>query len=502
MERRSVWLATAKLPIFSALNADLEVDLAVVGGGIVGLTTALLAQQEGARVAVLEGARIGAGTTGYTTGKVTSQHSLIYADLLDRHGEDLARRYADANQAGVEKVAELATEYDIDCELTRAPAFAYTRSADQRSRIEAEVEAAKQLGLPGSLTTDVGLPFSVEGAVRFDDQLHFHAGKYLAGLARAFIASGGQVYDATRVTEIEDQLDQTVRLTTESGAVRAAQVVVATLLPPGLTGGYFAKTRPSRSYALAARLAGEPPPGMTISVDQPGRSTRPWGDHGLIIVGNGHEVGAEPDTEGRYRDLEDWARSTFDVESVEYRWSAQDYATPDHLPYVGRSPLSFLTLVATGFQKWGLSNGTAAAIMLSDLMSARENPWLPAFDATRIGDAKAVGKLIVDNTKVGSEFVGGRLHRDVVPAEQLAPGEGGVVEIDGKKVGGYRDAAGVLHAVGLTCTHLGCPLHWNPGDISWDCRCHGSRFDVDGSIVNGPAVKPLEVHEVTNTPPS
>lgn len=494
MERRSVWLATSGMPRHGALEGDAEADVAVVGGGLVGLTTALLAQREGARVMLLEAAQLGAGTTGNTTGKVTSQHSLIYADLLDRHGEETARQYADANQAGVARVVQLVEELGIDCELTRAPAHVYTRSADRREEIESEVHAAGKLGLPVSLATELDLPFDIEAAVRFDDQVHFHAGKYLAGLARAFTRAGGVIHEHTRVTHVDELRDRTVDLTTAAGTVHVDQAVVATLLPIGLIGGYFAKTRPSRSYALAVRLSGEPPQSMAISIDAPTRSTRPWQQDGLIVVGNGHETGAVHDTEAEYEDLETWTRSTFDVASVDYRWSAQDYATPDRIPYVGRSPVSPMVLVATGYNKWGLSNGTAAAMMLSDLLAARDNRWLSAFDASRIGDARAVGRLVKDNLTVGKEFVGGRLGRDPIPAEQLEPGAGGVVDVDGKTLGGYRDQDGALHAVDLTCTHLGCPLHWNAAETSWDCRCHGSRFDVDGQILNGPTVKSLGTH--------
>lgn len=503
MERRSVWLATADIERYDPLLSDSSVDVAVVGGGLVGLTTALLAQRDGARVVVLEGARIGGGTTGHTTGKVTSQHSLIYADLIRRHGEDNARRYAEANQAGVEKVASLAEELGIDCELTRAAAYAYTTDPEQRERIEAEVDAAKRLGLPASLSSEVDLPFQVEAAVRFEDQIHFHPGKYIAGLARALVDGGGAIYESTRVTDIEEQRDRSVQLTTTKGTVHADQVVVASLIPPGLVGGYFAKTRPNCSYGLALRLNGAAPRSMAISVDPPTRSTRPWQEDGLIVVGNGHEVGDGEDTESKYRDLEDWARRTFDVKSLDYRWSAQDYSTPDHVPYVGRSPLSHMVLVATGFQKWGLSNGTAAAMMLADLLAARENDWLSVFDASRIGDARAVGRLIKDNLKVGTELVGGRLNRpEPVPIEDLEPDQGGIVELERETVGGYRDAEGSLHAVKLTCSHLGCPLHWNNAEHSWDCRCHGSRFDVDGSVLNGPATQPLKRLRVDLAPTS
>lgn len=493
MERRSAWLATAELPHYAALDGDADYDVAVVGAGLVGLTTALLAQRDGARVVLLEAAEPGSGTTGNTTAKVTSQHGLLYADLLDRHGEEDARRYAAANHAGVEKVVELAEELDIECELTRAPAYVYTAAADQRDRIEREVEAATRLGLPASLATRLDLPVPVEAAVRFDDQAHFHPVKYLAGLARAFTAAGGVIHAHTRVTAVDELRDLSVNLTTDAGTIHADQAVVATLLPLGLIGGCFAKTRPSRSYALAVTLRGDRPASMTISVDAPTRSTRPWREDGLIVAGNGHEPGEVDDTEAKYRDLEDWARATFDVASVDYRWSSQDYLTPDRVPYVGRASGSPMVLVATGFAKWGLSNGTAAAMMLSDLLSDRENPWLPAFDASRIGDAATVGRLIKDNLTVGKEFVGGRVARsDAGPADDLAPGQGGFVERDGETVGGYRDPDGRLHTVSLTCTHLGCPLRWNPAETSWDCRCHGSRFDVDGAILNGPAVTPLD----------
>ncbi|MFC7595762.1 FAD-dependent oxidoreductase [Terrabacter sp. GCM10028922] len=502
--RESVWLATADLPRYPVLESDLEVDVAVVGGGWVGLTTALLAQRDGARVAVLEAARVGSGTSGYTTGKVTSQHSLLYADLVRRHGEEDARRYADANQAGLEKVTALVHELGIDCDLTRAPAYTYTRQPDQLAEIEAEVDAAARLGLPAALAAETDLPFDIVAAVRFDDQIHLHPGRFLGGLAAAVTAAGGQVLELTRVTAIDEQPDGTVELTTHTAKVRANQVVVATLLPLGVTGGYFAKTRPSRSYGLAARLTAPAPASMTISIDSPTRSTRPWptpGPNGLIVVGNGHETGAEPDTEAKYADLEEWTRSTFDVEAIDYRWSAQDYSTPDRLPYVGRSPTSRTVLVATGFHKWGLSNGTAAALMLADLLAGRDNAWLPTFDATRIGDAKGIGELIKDNLKVGKEFVGGRVARlSSIPADELEPGHGGLIDVDGDTVGAYRDPDGDLHAVRLTCTHLGCPLRWNPAETSWDCNCHGSRFDADGSILNGPAVEPLEEVELPVEP--
>ncbi len=494
-EHRSVWLATSEQPSFPALDQDLDVDVAVVGAGITGLTAALLLQRDGASVALIEADRVGAGTTGGTTGKVTAQHTLTYAALIDKHGEDKARQYADANLQAIDTIGRLAREASADCQLERAPAFAYTQVADGRERLEAEHAAAVRLGLPATLTTDIDLPFPVELALRFDDQAHFHPGRYTAALARTLAANGAQIFEHTRATDVDERLDHAM-VRTRGGDIRAGQVVLATLLPFVDLGGFFAKASPSRAYGIAARLRNDAPAGMHINIGSPTRSTRPWIDgdrRGLIVVGENHPTGHGEAGPGKWGALERWAREHFDVESFEYRWSAQDYTTVDEIPYVGRSPRMTRTFVATGFKKWGLTNGTAAAQVLTDLIAGRDNPWVQVFDATRIGDADTVKKLVEENVHVGKRFVKDRVARlraDTVA--HLQPGDGGMVEIDGDTVGAYRDATGAVHAVSITCTHMGCTLHWNGAETSWDCPCHGSRFATDGGVLNGPAVESLD----------
>lgn len=494
-DHRSVWLATAEQPSFSALEQDLDVDVAVIGAGITGLTAALVLQRDGVSVAVIEADRVGAGTTGGTTGKVTAQHSLSCAALIDKHGEDKARQYAEANQQAIDTIERLAGLASADCQFERAPSFVYSEAAAERKRLESEHAAALRLGLPATLTTDVGLPFPVELALRFDDQAHFHPGRYTVALARTLVANGAQIFEHSRATDVDERLDHAI-VRTPGGDIRAGHVVLATLLPFVDIGGFFAKASPSRAYGIAARLRSDAPAGMHINMGSPRRSTRPWIDgdrRGLIVVGENHPTGHGEASSGKWGELEAWAREHFDVESSEYRWSAQDYTTVDEIPYVGRSPRMSRTFVATGFKKWGLTNGTAAAQILTDLIVGRANPWAATFDATRVGDADTVKKLVEENGHVGKRFLKDRVARlRAETVDDLRPGDGGMVEIDGDVVGAYRDATGAVDAVSITCTHMGCTLRWNGAETSWDCPCHGSRFATDGDVLNGPAVEPLD----------
>jgi glycine/D-amino acid oxidase-like deaminating enzyme/nitrite reductase/ring-hydroxylating ferredoxin subunit len=498
-EHGSPWLETIERPRFAPADrdVDIDVDVAVVGGGITGLTAATMAQRDGASVALIEARQVGSGTSGNTTGKVTSQHGLVYADLVDRHGLERARAYADANQRAISTIADLAAVGGADVRFELAPAYVYTTSPERRGDIEREHRCAVELGLPSTLTDGIDLPFAVELAVRFDDQAHMHVGHYLVGLARALVGNGGLILEDTRAVDVDEHPGGAIVRTTSvegDGVVRAKHVVIATLLPFLDIGGFFAKATAKREYGVAARVNGDVPAGMHINIDAPTRSTRPWNDTrtGIIVVGEGHPTGQEDPGPGRWGALERWARDHFDVESFEYRWSAQDYTTVDLVPYVGRMPRMRHTFLATGFNKWGLTNGTVAATLIADAIAGRSHPAHATFDATRIGGPRTIAKAAAANLHVGREFVGGWVGRvRSSSAERLGAGEAGVVDVDGTTVAAHRDLDGVLHAVSATCTHLGCTVRWNGAERSWDCPCHGSRFDLDGSVLTGPAVEPL-----------
>jgi Rieske Fe-S protein len=269
--------------------------------------------------------------------------------------------------------------------------------------------------------------------------------------------------------------------------------VLATHLPFPDDGGYFARVEPMRSYALALRIGGRRPLGMYISIDEPTRSVRSTTEDWVIVGGEGHKVGQDDDTTERYRALESWARERFDVERIGYRWSAQDYKTADGIPYIGRlTPTSERTFVATGYGKWGMTNGTVAAMILADLVQGRENPWAATFDSTRIALRQSVKQLISENADVVKRFVGDRLSSlRSGDADGLGPGAGGIVDLNGEHVAAFRDDSGILHAVSATCTHLGCQVQFNTAERTWDCPCHGSRFDIEGRVLQGPAVDDL-----------
>ncbi len=495
--RRSPWLVDAPQTDHPPLTGDWNADVAVIGGGIAGLTTALLVQRNGRNVILLESDRVGCGVTGGSNAKVTSLHGMIYSKVEEAFDRDSARVYAEANQAGLEQVAQFAAEiksFGVDCHFERQPAFTFTCEDDRIDEIRGEADAAQRAGLPATFTTDTDLPLNIRGAVRVENQAQIDPYQYCLGLSRAFIEAGGKICENTRAIDVEND-DQACRVVADGGEVQARHVIVTTLLPFLDRGGFFATTSPSRSYAISVTLDGKVPEGMYLGVDSPVRSVRPLPDRtGIIVVGEHHKTGQDADTRDRDQALEAWAREWFPVRSVDHRWSAQDYMTADSLPYIGRMPRGGDRIwTATGFNKWGITTGTFAALILRDLIVDQGNPWASLFDATRTTVLQSAKRFVTENANVTKRFVGDRLKSLVAPnVEELPLGEGGIVTHDGDKVAAFRDMAGLVHACSTECTHFGCFVQWNSAETTWDCPCHGSRFNYLGEILQGPAVKPLD----------
>ena len=486
----SLWSDAIPHGRFPALTGETTVDVAVVGGGITGVTTALLLKRAGLRVVLLEADRVGSGVSGNNTAKVTALQSTVYSTIERKHDARAAADYANGNMAAVERLASLVSELGVDCDLRRLPAYTFAFDDRELPAVEQEAEAAAKAGLPvardrGEL---MGVPFPVAGAVRLDDQLALHPVKYVRGLAENVDGDGSRVYEASRVLRIEDGTP--ARVHTEQGTVVAERVVVATHYPILDRGLYFARLEPMRSYCVAVRLAsGAPPTGLAISAGSPSWSLSNSGDL-LIVCGRGHATGS-PEGEP-YAELTKFAAEHWDIAEVTHRWSAQDPTSYDNLPMIGPyTPGSSTLYGATGFMKWGLSNGTMAAELLTDLIVGRENPLASRFSPHRLslGSTPKLAKL---NAKVAVDLVGDRLKSAEVDSVADVPvGQARVVRDGTGKAGVYRDEAGGVHGVSLRCTHLGCLVRFNAAERSWDCPCHGSRFDVDGAVLEGPATKPL-----------
>ena len=494
---QSFWVATAadSAPDHPPLAGDLEGDVAIVGGGIVGLTAALLLQRAGRRVVVLEALKVGRQVTGRSTAKVTSQHGLIYQRLAKSFGEQSARAYGAANQAGLEQIAALVRELRIACDFERRPACVYSRSEEHLAEIEQEVEVARGLGLPAAFVRETSLPFPVAGAIRFDRQAQFHPCRYTAGLARSVAAGGGRIFESTRALSVEH--GEPCRVTTERGTVAARDVIEATHLPLGMQGMFFAKAYPYAHAMVAARIdPGKAPDGMFISAGTPThsvRTARRGDDVFLVAVGGSYKPGHTDAEMTAFDDLTGFVKGEFGLGSIDYCWTNEDYESMDGMPFVGRARSGADHLyVATGFNAWGITNGTAAAMMLSDLILERANPWAEVFDATRIKAAAGGANFVGENLSTGAHLVEGYVRGRPRSIDDLAPGEGAVLKLDGERVAAFRDEQGRVHAVSAVCTHLRCILGWNPVDRTWDCPCHGSRFALDGAVIHGPATAPLE----------
>jgi glycine/D-amino acid oxidase-like deaminating enzyme/nitrite reductase/ring-hydroxylating ferredoxin subunit len=488
---QSLWLDTAEPTNYPQLSGEIDVDVAVIGGGVAGLTAALMLQADGATVAVLEAERVATGVTGCTTAKVSALQGTMYSALLERHSERAASSYAEASLAGVARIAENVATYSIQCDLERRPAYTYAARPQERAAVKREADAAARAGLPIEFVEAVDLPYPVHGAVRLPDQLQLHPVRYVQGLAAQVHGHGGHVFELSRALGVHEGRRMVVR--TEAGAVRAEHVVVASHFPFLDRGGYFARLNVQRSYCIAARLAsGAPPFGMAISAGSPVRSVR--GHDALLIVGGeGHATGDPAATTERFDRLAAFAREHWDVDEITHRWSAQDPTHYDELPLIGPYyPGARRLWVTAAFMKWGFATSTFGAMILADGIAGRSNPWADTFSPSRLSATSLPGVARL-GAKFTASLVGDRLRPPQQPTSDDIPRGTARVVADGLgRKGVYRDDRGVLHAVSVRCTHLGCLLRFNGAERSWDCPCHGSRFDVDGAVLEGPAVHPLE----------
>ncbi len=490
------WRESVTFPEYPEILQDYSADVTIVGGGISGLTAAYILSKKGKNVVVLEADRILNGTTGHTTAKITAQHGLIYDELIQHFGKNQAKKYYNAQMDARDFIKQTIQEENIDCDFSDEDAYVYSTTDKYKEKIEKEMEAYEQLGIPGSLTNEIPFNIPIKNAIIMHGQSQYHPLKYFRKIVDKITEQGAEIFENSPAVDIHEDRDSAFVVLKNGKRVKSSKVLICTHFPfYDKIGFYFARMNASRSYILGVKAEQEFPGGMYINAENPSRSLRSTkvdGEDLILIGGENHKTGHDEDTKAHYQALESFGKEVFGEIKVPYKWSAQDLETLDKIPYIGHltenQPNVYL---ATGYKKWGMTSGALAGKLLSDLVLGNENPYTNLFSPSRFVVDPSLRHLLKQNLHVAKRFITGKIEKPLKTPEDLKKGEGDLVQVNEKKCGAYRDEKGILHLVDTTCTHMGCEVEWNNGEHTWDCPCHGSRFNIDGEVIEGPAKKGL-----------
>lgn len=502
----SLWLDTHPLAGTQAgrFTADAEYDAVIAGAGLTGLTTAVLLARAGLSVAVLEARTVGAVATGNTTAKVALLQGTVLSDIHRHQSDKVLRAYVDGNREGQAWLLRYLDDRGVDYQ--RRTAYTYATTDDGAASLRAELEADRAAELPVTWTDETELPFPVSGAIALEDQAQVHPMQVMDALAAELGERGGTLIEGVRVTGATGISPVTVQ--TSAGPVRAGKLILATGTPILDRGGYFAKLSAHRSYALAYRVPGSTgpatiPQGMYLSADSPSRSLRTApvnGEEFLLVGGNGHVVGRADSTQDAVDDLKAWAQQHFPGSEHTHTWAAQDYRSVNMVPFVGALPRGGGSIyLATGYNKWGMTNAVAAALRISAELLDGNVPWAKTL-GRRLTTPSDLLTALKAGAGVGTEMVTGWASAELKALPDEPPTEGeGLVGRRHRRPTAVSTVDGTTCALSAVCTHMGGVLRWNEAERSWDCPLHGSRFAADGSVLEGPAVEDLAPADADGT---
>lgn len=493
-----LWKKEIHKPYFAALSSSIQVDVAIIGGGITGITAGYLLAKAGKRVAVLESMSVGGGTTGSSTGNLYALVDEMLHKIAWGFGEQTMKEVVASRTAAVEQIRKLVSEHGIDCDLQPCAWHLLAEQAQDNDIIKKEYEACVAAGLSAQLTETADVPFEISAALRVDGQAQFNPVKYMQQLAEKAQEAGCLIYEQTKVLEIEEGDVNTLQ-TLPGFTVEAAHVIHATHTTKGIM---MIQTflGPYREYALTAKLkSGNYPQGTFWTFNHPHHhSMRSYtdenGDQCLLVLGNPHKVGQKDDNQECLKALAQYVRERFDVAFFQHQWGAQHYKSADGLPYIGKASDANIYM-ATGFSTDGLVYGTLSAMILTDLILGQENQWAKIYDPSRHTPLQSAKRFIKENINVAGQYIKDIVFKpDVSELAEIGNDQAKMIEIDGEKYGAYRDKLGLIHIVSAVCTHMKCTVNWNSFERSWDCPCHGSRFNYDGKVIEGCAIRDLRTY--------
>jgi glycine/D-amino acid oxidase-like deaminating enzyme/nitrite reductase/ring-hydroxylating ferredoxin subunit len=496
----SVW-SDITSPELDELNNAQTCQVCVIGAGIAGLTTAYLLTKMGQAVVVLEDGTVGGGETRRTTAHLTNALDDRYFNLEKIRGKAIARLAAESHTTAISRIESIVESEGIDCDFQRLDGFLFVPPKRSIRPLKRELDAAHRAGLTGVELLDKAPleSFNTGPCLRYPNQGQFHPLKYLSGLVEVLRENGARLYTGAHVTRVNGGMP--ARVETQRGHVISANaVVVATNSPITDIVSIHTKQFPYRTYAIGVNV----PPGSVHSglywdTLDPYHYIRLQGDDMLIVGGEDHKTGQEDDPASRFRKLERWARKRFSIEDVKFRWSGQVIETMDGLAFIGKDPSGLENVyVVTGDSGMGMTHGTIAGILLSDLIMGRENPWTEVYDPSR-KPVRGFTDFVKENVNVAVQYTDWLKGGDIASANDIPLGEGAILQDGVSKQAVYRADDGRFHAMSAVCTHLGCIVKWNKAEKSWDCPCHGSRFDSLGRVINGPATKdlaPVELRKI------
>lgn len=496
MHTTSIWMETGALPDYAPLGEDTRADVCVIGAGIAGISTAYMLLLAGKSVIVVDSGNVGCGQTARTTAHLSNALDDRYFEIERMHGEKGARLAAESHTAAISRIEAIVAKEAIDCDFERLDGYLFVPPHESRNVLDKERVAARHAGLVDVEYVDRAplASFDTGRCLCFPGQAQFHPLKYLAGLAEAITRMSGRIFTGTHVDQIEENYP--ARITTNSGQVITADaLVVATNVPINDRFTMHTKQAPYRSYVIAARVpSGSVTKALYWDTLDPYHYVRVQtaphnGDYDLLIVGGeDHKTGQADDGDERLTRLEDWTRERFPmIEMIEHRWSGQVIEPVDGMAFIGVNPLSSKNIyIVTSDSGNGMTHGTIAGMLLTDLIMGRKNDWATLYDPARV-TLHAATDFVRENLNVAARYADWLKRDEVASVDKITPGSGAVIRRGLKKVAIYRDEGGILHERSAVCPHLGCIVAWNSTENTWDCPCHGSRFEADGQVINGPS---------------